>query len=332
MIVASSGTFNIQFSAQLTHTSGGDETIDIWLRKNGTDVARSNTRYVLAAKGFQLASWNWVVSASANDYFEIVLSAPDTDIKLDASVAATSPTRPATPSMIVTVFAIQSAQQAPSSNIGALRSSKYYFFHDFETTGVQPLTTTFSATSGASLLQSGAYSGTNNTHGNVGIYTGTATNGRGAIHTHLDLMYFGTHGYTLETLSLLSNTSDATDRYTAVIGFLDGVTSATPTDAVFFRYSDNVNSGKWECVCRSHSGISATAGAFVKFKIIVNAAGTSVTFYINDNLVATVATNIPTTSSRTLGYGMAIYKSAGTNSRSFHHDYIYVQGDLATNR
>jgi len=37
--MANAGVYNIQFSAQLDKTDSGDDTVQIWLQKNGSNIA-----------------------------------------------------------------------------------------------------------------------------------------------------------------------------------------------------------------------------------------------------------------------------------------------------
>lgn len=98
------GNFNIQFSAQFDKTDSGDDEVDIWLRKNGTNVDYTNTRqFVQGNNAKHAAAWNWLVSATANDYFEIMWSSPDTAMRIYAEGAQSNPTRPGIPSVILTV-------------------------------------------------------------------------------------------------------------------------------------------------------------------------------------------------------------------------------------
>lgn len=98
------GNYNIQFSAQFDKTDSGDDSVDIWLRKNGVDVTMSNTRLVVQGNDAKhVAAWNWVVSAAANDYYEIMWSSADDEIRIYAEGAQTNPTRPGIPSIILTV-------------------------------------------------------------------------------------------------------------------------------------------------------------------------------------------------------------------------------------
>lgn len=103
-VVASAGTYNLQFSAQLDKTDSGDDDITIWFRKNGSDIPRSSTNLTLAGNTAKLvAAWNYVERMSAGDYLQIMWSSADSSMRLFATSGLTSPTRPDIPSLIVTV-------------------------------------------------------------------------------------------------------------------------------------------------------------------------------------------------------------------------------------
>lgn len=106
--VPSGGTFNLQFSAQLSKTQGGtSESITIWLRVNGTDVPWSATDVTLANNNvLTVAAWNFVTPLNAGDYMELMFSTTDLHIILFGQPARTGPTRPGLPSLIVTVVQI----------------------------------------------------------------------------------------------------------------------------------------------------------------------------------------------------------------------------------
>jgi len=102
IVVANSGIYNIQFSAQVEQSSGATEHIYIWLRLNGSNVAQ--TAGVVSIQGSSaqvLPAWNYVLQLAANDYIELVWSTTNTNAKLLAA-AASSPV-PAIPSVILTV-------------------------------------------------------------------------------------------------------------------------------------------------------------------------------------------------------------------------------------
>jgi hypothetical protein len=119
---AYAGVYDIQFSAQADRVSGsGTDTIDIWFRKNGTDIADSNTVVTVsggAVAAKTVAAWNYMVELNANDYIELVWRTSDTNLELVADVAGTSPTRPAVPSVILTASQVMYTQLGPTGATG----------------------------------------------------------------------------------------------------------------------------------------------------------------------------------------------------------------------
>ena len=71
--VSRTGIYNLQFSAQLSTPGGGSPDVHIWLRKNGINIANSNTGVVMQnSNQKQVAAWNFVESLIAGDYLELV--------------------------------------------------------------------------------------------------------------------------------------------------------------------------------------------------------------------------------------------------------------------
>jgi hypothetical protein len=112
--VRNAGVYNLQFSAQLQNTDNAQHTVDIWFRKNGTDITASNSQFTVPARksasiyGHLIAALNFFVQLAANDYVEIVWRAESTLVTIEQIPAQTSPTRPATPSIIATMQAVSS--------------------------------------------------------------------------------------------------------------------------------------------------------------------------------------------------------------------------------
>jgi hypothetical protein len=96
------GVYNIQFSAQIDKTDGGNDEVVIWLRKNGIDLTDTATTLTLQNNNDkQIAAWNWFVTSAANDYYQIIWLSADVDLRLLAEPI--SGTHPGIPSVISTV-------------------------------------------------------------------------------------------------------------------------------------------------------------------------------------------------------------------------------------
>jgi hypothetical protein len=99
-----------------------------------------------------------------------------------------------------------------------------------------------------------------------------------------------------------ANLSSAGNRYIGFDGFFDAdTTDPTFNRGILFRYSDDINSGKFQCVCRSaagpvetlvDSGITPVIDTWYVLAVRVNALATEAVFAINGAVVATITTNI----------------------------------------
>lgn len=102
IFVTNPGVYNLQFSAQLGNTSGGNHLSNMWLRVNGVDVANSAGQTRLSGNQSEvIAAWNYLYKFKAGDYFQLMWSVTDTAVQLVAT-AAIAPS-PAISSVILTV-------------------------------------------------------------------------------------------------------------------------------------------------------------------------------------------------------------------------------------
>jgi hypothetical protein len=107
--VAQAGIYNIQFSVQLTNTTNASQDVDIWFRKNGTNIDKSNSRFGFAARKSPsdpfhiVAAMNLFVSLDTNDYVELMWRPTDVGVAIEHYAASSTPTRPVIPSVIATV-------------------------------------------------------------------------------------------------------------------------------------------------------------------------------------------------------------------------------------
>lgn len=137
------------------------------------------------------------------------------------------------------------------------------------------------------------------------------------------------------------NLSDSTDRYIVYVGLVNSFT-AESSDQICFKYSDDINSGRWQGITsRNGSNTTVNGGAgqvvatatWYKLRIEINAAATSVEFFVNGTSIGTSTTNIPQeTSADQIQISVNIRKTAGTNSRAIDCDYINCYYILTTSR
>lgn len=104
---ATGGIYNIQFSIQFANDDAQIQDVDVWFRKNGTDIAGSNSKFSVqdkhgSVKGHLIAALNLYNQVAAGDYIELMWATTSTLVTIEHLPAQTSPTRPATPSVIVT--------------------------------------------------------------------------------------------------------------------------------------------------------------------------------------------------------------------------------------
>jgi len=108
IVFANSGVYNITFSIQLVNRSAQIQDANIFLRKNGSNLANSNSHSSMlekhgSADGGLIVTVNFLLSISANDYIELVWNTTSTDISIETIPLIASPSTPATPSVIITL-------------------------------------------------------------------------------------------------------------------------------------------------------------------------------------------------------------------------------------
>jgi hypothetical protein len=100
------GLYNLQFSAQLHTTSNEAVDFSVWFAMTGSAIANSNTDFSIEkinGGGFQVAALNFLTPITSGSYVELYWSKTTANGQLQAKGVQASPTRPATPSLIVTV-------------------------------------------------------------------------------------------------------------------------------------------------------------------------------------------------------------------------------------
>lgn len=129
--------------------------------------------------------------------------------------------------------------------------------------------------------------------------------------------------------------SDATNTYTFEVGFGDSFNLGGAADAILFRYSHGVNSGKWQLTAESgatggettaDSGITVAADTWYRLRAVYY-HDSLVEYFINGVSVGTITSaNIP--ANRDAGWIMIFTKSAGTTNRICYSDY-HITGQIS---
>ena len=102
--VSETGDYLVIVSAICDTTNNTAALLDLWIKINGTNLVRSNTQIGINNSNLQQTlAVSFILDLTANSYFEFFYRGSDTNVRLLAIAAATNPTRPACPSIIVTI-------------------------------------------------------------------------------------------------------------------------------------------------------------------------------------------------------------------------------------
>lgn len=102
---ANAGIYLIAFELAVNNSTGSNGHINSWLAQNGTNIDNtlSDLTILGGANEPQILEQQWIVNVAAGDYVQIYWSSSVTTVSLQYQAAASSPTRPASPSAIVNV-------------------------------------------------------------------------------------------------------------------------------------------------------------------------------------------------------------------------------------
>ena len=104
--VKHSGIYNVQFSAQLHITSNEAVDFSVWFAMTGSYIDDSNTDYSIekvGGGGYAVAALNYLTHIQSGSYIELYYSKTKANGQIQAKGTQSTPDRPATPSVILTV-------------------------------------------------------------------------------------------------------------------------------------------------------------------------------------------------------------------------------------
>lgn len=105
------GNYNVAFSIQFLNTDNKYHDVSIWLKKNGTNVPDSNSIFSVPLRsgnqdGKLIAVTNYIVNVNQNDEISLYWFCNFTTVSITNFGVLTNPSRPETPSVIVTISQI----------------------------------------------------------------------------------------------------------------------------------------------------------------------------------------------------------------------------------
>jgi len=216
--------------------------------------------------------------------------------------------------------------------------TSFHYANDFIGTGSDNVTTPFTNGTGA-LVNGGAVDGLANHPGVAQLDTGTTATGLASISTNdtngRSILLGGSDTWRYTSVQRINTLSTSSQRYTFRTGMFDQVVNDDDgTNGCLLKYSDSINSGKWQGVCNKAGtettcdmGVSPTAGAWMRADVVVT--GSLATFQINGVTGCTVSTNIPTTATM---FETTLRKTVGTTDSTVDVDYVELLGQFGSSR
>ncbi|MGG6283678.1 hypothetical protein ACQ4M3_19025 [Leptolyngbya sp. AN03gr2] len=180
---------------------------------------------------------------------------------------------------------------------------------------------------------SSSIAGTQLTPGLAQLSTGsTNAAGTASLRTSTNSILFGAATYSLRQVVRIVTLPTATENFSARFGFSSATNATPPNNGI--NFVADLSSPNW-VVRTARNGTATTLDTgvpvstnWVVLDYEVNKLGTEVRLFIDNNLVATVTTNIPTLVGQEVGIMQGILKSVGTASRTVQVDYVRLRTDF----
>ena len=142
---ANAGVYSIIYSVQFVNTSNQIQDTNIWLKKNGSNVADSDSKWSVVERhgnidGHAIGSVNYVLKLNAGDYLELAWQTTSTQLSLQYVPALTI--APAIPSIILTSTQVMYTQVGPTGPQGATGSTPTIPIANDSITGVASFNST----------------------------------------------------------------------------------------------------------------------------------------------------------------------------------------------
>lgn len=171
--------------------------------------------------------------------------------------------------------------------------------------------------------------------GSYNLNTSTSATGSGVLYFTDNVLNPTEYGLSHSVGSALvytsANLSSGTQTYTIQSAFIPSPSSTTlnVNNSVGIRYTDGVNSGKWQGFSRNSGGTESTADLGITvaantayiLTVCMDKANTEARFYINGAYAGRVTSNLPT-SGADYGFRTGIFKTVGTTLRNINIPWL----------
>lgn len=166
--------------------------------------------------------------------------------------------------------------------------------------------------------------------GIANLRSGTGVGNYASLYQNRSMKYFGFGEVRFEWNVAVDTLNGGGEEFETAVGLADTRTDAEQAEGVYFLY--NISSTYWQIVTADNSTRTTTTTAtavvadqWYKLAAVINAAGTSVEFFIDGTSVGTHTTNIPTNSARLCGPLAECNKTVGTVTNFYmYYDYFWM--------
>ena len=126
------GKYAIQFSIQVVNSTNDTQSVDIWFKKNGSNIAASNSKFGIKPRKSSGADSQLIAATmvffdlAANDYIQLAWRPTDIDVSFEhfAAVSASAGVTPAIPETPTAFVTVQYIAPYAYSNIYVSSQSK----------------------------------------------------------------------------------------------------------------------------------------------------------------------------------------------------------------
>ncbi len=102
--VLHAGIYNIKYAIQMLKNDVGADIASVWIRRNGSAYLNTNVNFNITGSGIKnMLNGSYYVELGSNDYIELYYSIKNTNTIATGSITQLSPSRPATPSVLLTI-------------------------------------------------------------------------------------------------------------------------------------------------------------------------------------------------------------------------------------